>query len=469
MRLVLFLFLFLPITVWSQIVGHINDYAFHSIELIELSDVITKSYHTIETDTILIDGSFQFEKTPNKAGLYFIRIKNKFVNLVLEPGVSYSIDLSAPKYKQVLSEQIQVNSFEADGKKQKYLHEIALELDKTLNEFARDASEELNDSIRLSMVDSMQKSLTASYETPSNQYPWLKNEIQNRFSMIAFTLTGKHKYIDSVFSSNFNPQSQSYFQVFQAYTNPLYAKWKLENQDSIISVLPDSNVIEPLLSEFKSILPKNSPDSLVEYALLYQFYDFPFLKKKKLERVYWLRELKSFSNFKSVKYGCKKAINNLTKLMEKTVAPDITIWDFHKSELELDKLKGRFVYLQFWSMNNTASLLDLMLIESMHKKYGREISFVSINIDGDTARLKQYINNHKYKWIVGFVKDADKVKEQYNIQTTPMYYLLDTEGNLFKSPADRPERMYDLFDKIKAAEVSSFKPYEIIQTYGGDE
>ena len=467
MRALLALIFFIPFLTFSQIEGHINDYQFHQVELLSAKDILTNSFEVIELDTIQMDGSFQFHYSPESAGLYFLRIGNKYVNLILESDVAYTVDLQAPKFKQVNSEQIAVNSFEADGKKQTYLHEVAIDIDNKLGQFVIEISEIKNDSVKKARVDSFQTLITSNYSNYINQYEWLKTEVENRFDLIESTLSSKA--LDSVFYKNFDPKSGSYFQIFEAYIKPKMEKWILENQDSLIEALPDSNSIQVIINELEIEFNITTNNELIEYVLLYELYTKPFLKNDKLKRVELIQELKQYSNSPIIQFASKKAIFNLTKLMEKTKAPSITLYNKNDNSIELEKLKGRFVYIQFWSLDNTSSLLDLMLIESMQKKYGRDISFVSINTDGDHERLKKYLAQHKYNWLIGYVKNTDELKFDYNIQTTPLYYLLDAENNLYKSPADRPDRMYKLFDKIKAAEVSSYKPYEIIQTYSEDE
>ncbi|MCH7536142.1 MAG: hypothetical protein IH948_10460, partial [Bacteroidetes bacterium] len=52
-------------------------------------------------------------------------------------------------------------------------------------------------------------------------------------------------------------------------------------------------------------------------------------------------------------------------------------------------------------------------------------------------------------WTFLLVENNQSVKDKYEIRTIPMYYIIDPNGNFYRSPAKRPsENIAKLFDKL---------------------
>ena len=55
-----------------------------------------------------------------------------------------------------------------------------------------------------------------------------------------------------------------------------------------------------------------------------------------------------------------------------------------------------------------------------------------------------------FKDVLGIVElFITQAKEEFNVLTVPTYYLIDPKGNVFKSPAGKPQDIEPVFLDIK--------------------
>lgn len=129
----------------------------------------------------------------------------------------------------------------------------------------------------------------------------------------------------------------------------------------------------------------------------------------------------------------------LTYLHNGSMAPEFEFKDTRDSLVTLNKLRGKFVYIMFWSTDNTISLNELKLMKGLHDKYKWDIEFVCINVDEDPKAMKDFLRkNSAYKWTFVYGGNDKHIREKYNVTTLPQFFLVDPEGVLLQAPALRP-------------------------------
>lgn len=136
----------------------------------------------------------------------------------------------------------------------------------------------------------------------------------------------------------------------------------------------------------------------------------------------------------------RNIVTMFTKLRVGTMAPHFSGINT-KGELidPLSLYKGRYVYLFFYASWNVNSVNELRYMAELQKKYGKTIQFVSISIDEDTAAWKKFMKaNPKYNWLSLHYDFNSKVKDDYNLFGVPLGYIIDPDGKLYASPADKP-------------------------------
>ena len=158
------------------------------------------------------------------------------------------------------------------------------------------------------------------------------------------------------------------------------------------------------------------------------------------------KECKSEANRKSAENLKKKlSVMNIGQ-----PAPQLSFQDVNGKAVSLSSFKGKYVYLNFWASWCSSCTQELTLIPELKKMYGSKITFVSISVDKQPEAMRNFLKkNPKLDWTFLYCDNYKKAKEEFNVLTVPTYYLIDPKGNIFKSPADRPQDIEPAFVKIK--------------------
>ncbi len=105
----------------------------------------------------------------------------------------------------------------------------------------------------------------------------------------------------------------------------------------------------------------------------------------------------------------------------------------------LELYKGKYIYIFFFATWNSNSLNELRYMSELQKKYGKDIQFVSISMDEDTAAWKKFMKaNPKYNWLNLHYDFDSRIKADYNLFGYPIGYIINPEGKFYTSPADKP-------------------------------
>ncbi len=448
----------------GNITVSVKGYAGSTIALEKMSNALVPLFDTLAMDTLSAKDEAFLSFQGNSSGFYYLSIGNKHLPVPLEPNTDYSITLEPPKVEESLFGKFTIKHFEANGEKQTYLHDHISRFNKSLSRFITDNPGIQKDSVALKKLDSLGISLKSQLKTAFEDYPELQNYATYRFALFANTVAQYRGYLKQDLPAPKDVSKPLQIEVFLASYEPIINTWLYKKADTVRAISAGDSLIQPLKEELKkNIDPVNSFG--VEIILFKLIYDKKLPGFTDEKRITALEELGKSTSFASIGEACKSAYQKLNKLLPNTKAPNFQFSDNKGRTVSLELLKGRFIFLQFWNQKNTAGLLDMKLIDKIRKTYGKKIAFVSIHCYGSEEDFHQYMETHNYKWPIFHVERNHPLLLDYAVQTTPMYYLIDPEGYLFRSPAERPNRMYLLFDKINASEIDGVKSYEIIRTY----
>lgn len=210
----------------------------------------------------------------------------------------------------------------------------------------------------------------------------------------------------------------------------------------------------------KKVLQKDillRDERLCELAILrslgQEYYNKEFDKAMVLQTLDSVVASTKYNEHKSIAENIKK---RLTYLHSGSEAPDFALMDSRDSLVKLSDFKGKFIYLMFWSVDNTSSVNEMRLVKGLYEKYNWDVVFLGINVDEDPKQMQAFVKKNKnYKWMFLNSKSDPKIREKYNITALPQYVLIDPEGVIMQSPALRPtpdggSRSIDMvFNRIK--------------------
>lgn len=140
-------------------------------------------------------------------------------------------------------------------------------------------------------------------------------------------------------------------------------------------------------------------------------------------------------------------ITNLLKqyslLTPNSKAPNFTLYTPKNDTVNLSDFLGKYVYVQFWSTWNQASLQELKIMEDMETKYGKYIYFISISLDENEQDFIDWrVRNHQYNWTFAHYKGENDLLMNYAIKSVPSYVLIDQKGNIVDAHAMGPAPNY---------------------------
>lgn len=140
-------------------------------------------------------------------------------------------------------------------------------------------------------------------------------------------------------------------------------------------------------------------------------------------------------------YSCatsQKIVGNKTG----DLAPDISAGDTNGEIIKLSSLRGKVVLLEFWDSQNTLSRKNHDEIERLYEKYrntnfqnGNGLDVFSFSIDAQKDKWVSAIREDKTTWsyhACDFKSWNSKAALDYQLATTPKYYLIDGNGIIIK-------------------------------------
>jgi peroxiredoxin len=111
-------------------------------------------------------------------------------------------------------------------------------------------------------------------------------------------------------------------------------------------------------------------------------------------------------------------------------AGDFTLTDLNGSSVSLSALKGKNVYINFWTTWCPWCVSELPEINQIAKDY-KDQNLVVLTIDSgeDNKTVQDFISKNNYEFTV--LLDTDNtVSRQYGISSIPVSIFIDKDGNI---------------------------------------
>jgi thiol-disulfide isomerase/thioredoxin len=196
------------------------------------------------------------------------------------------------------------------------------------------------------------------------------------------------------------------------------------------------------LIEFKAALEKKKED------------DIKRLEDSKLDSVFINCQKSNIEKNISeiLKYYYK--VNDLEKPIE-VENPQFEYEDNNGKFINLKSFKGKFVYIQIWSIKSSLAKAEAPYLREIIRKYSNQgFAFVNISLDPETEydNWKAYIDENELTgtqliadlgWKSMFLVD-------FQVTSIPRYILLDADGKILQPNAPRPSnpRLREGFEQL---------------------
>jgi len=132
-------------------------------------------------------------------------------------------------------------------------------------------------------------------------------------------------------------------------------------------------------------------------------------------------------------------IRKIKKEMVGKTAPalDGQAWFNVPAEMELEKLRGKVVLLDFWGAWCAPCVAKLPRSEELYQKYkDRGLVVIGVHSADNAEKLKPILEEKKITFPV--VQDRGATAERYAIEAWPTYFLIDKAGKVVWGFAHNP-------------------------------
>ena len=115
-------------------------------------------------------------------------------------------------------------------------------------------------------------------------------------------------------------------------------------------------------------------------------------------------------------------------------APDFTLEDISGNQVSLSSFKGKWVYLDFWSVTCGACFGDFMKYGSViNEKYkDKNIVFLNICFEEDANKWRKMVDELRIGGVNVIAKGWNNLQicKDYQADTLPRTFLIDKAGNI---------------------------------------
>ncbi|MCB9851193.1 MAG: redoxin domain-containing protein, partial [Phycisphaerales bacterium] len=115
-------------------------------------------------------------------------------------------------------------------------------------------------------------------------------------------------------------------------------------------------------------------------------------------------------------------------------APDFTVTTLDGTKITLSELRGKVVLIDFWATWCGPCVGEIPNLVATREAHGSRDDFVmlSISIEGDTARVKEFTEARKLNWLqaVGDESGAEDAAERYEVNAIPALFLINRDGKI---------------------------------------
>jgi thiol-disulfide isomerase/thioredoxin len=110
-------------------------------------------------------------------------------------------------------------------------------------------------------------------------------------------------------------------------------------------------------------------------------------------------------------------------------APTFTLPGDHKN-INLEKLKGKVVYLDFWASWCDPCRKSFPWMNDMYSRYdNNKFTIIAVNLDASKEDASKFLQKVPANFEIAYDPDG-KVASQYNLKAMPSSYLIDKNGTL---------------------------------------
>jgi hypothetical protein len=424
-----------------------GSYAGKVIRLNSPVDYITGIEQKEDQDTIDADGYFELQMHSEYTRPVSLHIDRAIGRLYVQPDFVYGITFPeldpAMDYNNGADLPVNIGIVGADSTE---LNALIFDYQELYGRFfAPENSRFLTHAAVFKRADSLKKLCDVRYKQVDNAY--FKNYVDYSIAAINASVSrGENFLINGYITGkpiqyNHYEYMQFFNTCFSGYLKAVGAERKGQTLYNIINVKGDYKQLDNFLKSDK-FLKSDSIRELVIIRNLWEFYFSADFVPEAVENI--IAQLNQQTRIEPHRRITSTMLAYFNKLQPGSLAPGFSARSKEGTRATLNSYKGRWIYLNFFSVKNTESLKEMPKIAALKKKFGDKVSFISICLDDS---LKTYINyirsNPKFDWAIWYNYDKGitrTAREAYFVVGSEAYFFINNQGYLVQAPALPPSR-----------------------------
>ena len=422
------------------------------VRLIAYTDLLSYRQEVVATDKIGKDGSFRLSFPTRQIQLVQLAIRTSKAEFYVAPEHTYRFTVTMdPQLFQLLDPMeyggfLQIKSDNATTNDLNYkINRFERTADDIIDFFAPNIIGDIGKTEFDSISTNINKRFPVEY-VPDNFY---KSYIYYYYAELEALLLHKSpdslyaKYLDNDYVLYENPSYMSFLSGFYSnylLTSPRIGKTVLEH-----AINEEGNFLSVFNAIGKDTLLVN--EQLRELAILInlpELYDDKSFSKKNIVKI--LDDIRVASHFPEHRTIAENILYNLKKMEPGNQLPEVRFKEIGGSSFKFSDLKGKWVYVQFFNLDCSDCIREMMIIKELRAKYGDKIEFVSLSLDFTVSRLLQFKEKYpQFDWKFVHFSNQFEWLDEMGINALPDNILLNPDGTLYRRDAPDITRDLPLF------------------------
>lgn len=435
--------------------GIAPDYIGQTVQLNEIEDYLSMKESTVASGTVQQDSSFSLTFQIEETQKVIIRIGNNHSFLYIQPGGKYSVlfplkDKYAP-YRPA-GNQVEITFFDLDSTDINYQ---ILGFNRWLDNYLA-----LNYKEHLRNPAEFNKRMDDFKDAAQKFY--LKDTGKYIFDYVRFTIANSVDNIQQAGNRNRHEKHDFYIKHQTVrYKNDAYMDYFKNFYKGIMQTIPmevnnrvylgllkssPSLIMNALGKEYTLINLRIRELTMIE--MLSELYYAPDYPQTNIIEV--LDSVKNHALFDANKIVAKNMISRLTEAASGGKAPQFVVKTIKEESKGLSDYKGKYLYIHFFDPSSEKCKIELPILKELHKKYHKEITFLTICKESSVRENNRAILN-ELPWDVSIVPDSySSIWTTYKVATFPLYVLIDPYSYIVQAPAlgPQPNNLYQTIDKV---------------------
>lgn len=414
------------------------------VELYSYGDLVTMQEVKESADTIR-NGFFFLELETDHTRPVLIRVLNLEATLYVEPGATYTITLPEPDERKMVNPDVLLPlNIGILGTDSTELNVLIFDFQRIYNALlAGEEGRFLSRNLLFRRADSLEKICAQRYKMVNNDY--FISYVTYKIASLNTSVSRGEEYLMRRFIVG-KPIQYRHFEYmdffsscFKGYFKTISARYPGQSIFNILNVRADYGSLKEFLKREK-ILRSDSIRELVTLLNLWDNYFSVEFDRNAIENL--VSQLLLDSEIEYHKKIARTMLAYFGRLQQGSEAPDFSARNRDGRIASLGSLKGRWVYLNFFSSANTNSMKEMLKIVDLKRRYGHKVVFVSVCLDDSLAAYKRVLReNPRFDWAVWYNNDPSftlTAKQKYFVTGTEAYFLISPKQEIMQNPALAP-------------------------------